>query len=84
MMPELIQAEASCRLGVDYPMPIVEHREAVQFARARFTELRKRRDYREAARGVMLRHGSRKGARGRSTKRSGQSDQQQCEFNFVQ
>jgi deoxyribodipyrimidine photo-lyase len=84
MMPELIQAEARCRLGVDYPMPIVEHREAVQFARARFTELRKRRDYREAARGVMLRHGSRKGARGRSTKRSGQSDQQQCEFNFVQ
>ncbi len=83
MMPELIQIEAGCRLGVDYPLPIVDHREAVQFARARFTELRQREDYRDAARGVLQRHGSRKGGRGGSTKRSPKSNNHQAEFNFA-
>ena len=87
-MPDLIQIETGCQLGVDYPLPIVEHREAVRFARARFTELRQLPEYREASRAVLQRHGSRKGrsgrGRGRGTKRAKQAnDSPQGEFNFT-
>jgi deoxyribodipyrimidine photo-lyase len=59
-MPELIQIESNCRIGVDYPYPIVDHKEAVKQARAHFAALRKRDDYWQAARAVIERHGSRK------------------------
>jgi deoxyribodipyrimidine photo-lyase len=59
-MPELIQMEVDCRLGVDYPFPVVDHKKAVSEARAHFTALRKRDDYWEESRAVMQRHGSRK------------------------
>ena len=88
MMPDLIQIETGCQLGVDYPLPIVEHREAVRFARDRFTELRQLPEYREASRAVLQRHGSRKGRSGRGggrgTKRAKQAnDSPQGEFNFT-
>lgn len=59
------QVAAGCRIGQDYPLPIVDHKEAVRKARAAFSELRKRDDYWEAANAVMQRHGSRKSS-GRS------------------
>lgn len=65
-MPELKQVEARCRLGKDYPLPIVDHKEAVRFARSRFAELRKRDDYWLHSKKVMQRHGSRKSADNRN------------------
>lgn len=68
-MPELIQLEANCRIGVDYPPPVVDHMEAVKRARAHFSALRKRDDYWEAARKVMELHGSRKSGESRQRPR---------------
>ena len=65
-MPELIQLESNCQLGKDYPVPIVDHKEAVRHARSRFAELRKRDAYWESAREVMKRHGSRKTSESRN------------------
>ncbi len=64
-MPELKQVEAKCRLGKDYPLPIVDHKEAVRHARACFAELQKRDDYWRYAKEVMQRHGSRKSSNNR-------------------
>lgn len=77
-MPELKQVQANLRLGHDYPLPIVDHKEAVKFARARFAELRKRDDYWESSREVMQRHGSRKGSgnRNRPTRPNKQTENQ--------
>ncbi|MGK0456758.1 MAG: deoxyribodipyrimidine photo-lyase, partial [Zhongshania aliphaticivorans] len=52
-MSEHAQVGANCKLGVDYPLPVVDHKEAVRYARARFSELRKRDDYWQSAREVM-------------------------------
>ena len=44
-MPEQKQVECGCRLRVDYPLPVVDHKEAVRHARSCFSTLRKRDDY---------------------------------------
>jgi deoxyribodipyrimidine photo-lyase len=54
------QHEAGCRIGVDYPMPMVDLTAAVQAARQRLSQLRQQPGYREAALAVFARHGSRK------------------------
>jgi deoxyribodipyrimidine photo-lyase len=59
-MPDTVQQDSRCRLGTDYPRPVVDHSEAVRHARRCFSELRDRDDYWQAAREVMRRHGSRK------------------------
>jgi deoxyribodipyrimidine photo-lyase len=59
-MPTAAQAGAGCVLGQHYPKPVVDHTEAVRAARAKFTELKRRAEHREAARRVFIRHGSRK------------------------
>jgi len=64
-MPDKVQGEARCQLGKTYPLPIVDHQEAVRQARAKFAELRQSDAYWQHAQEVMRRHGSRK----RSTKR---------------
>jgi deoxyribodipyrimidine photo-lyase len=82
-MPELKQVEASCRLGKDYPYPIVDHKEAVQQARAHFAELRKRDDYWDYAKKVMERHGSRKSSENRARPgRSVKKQNNQKEMNL--
>lgn len=59
-MPDEVQLAAGCVIGNQYPRPVVDHTEAVRWARSRFTELKKRAGYREEARAVFARHGSRK------------------------
>jgi len=82
-MPELIQLQSNCRIGVDYPRPIVDHKEAVREARAAFSALRKREDYWEASREVMQRHGSRKSRKtGNRPKRPQREASSQTEINF--
>jgi deoxyribodipyrimidine photo-lyase len=51
---------ASCTLGVDYPLPIVNDKQAMQAAKDRMYGLRKTAEAREEASGVQARHGSRK------------------------
>ena len=66
LLPDQMQSKYQCRLGRDYPLPIVDHKEAVKFARGQFAMLRQRKDYWACAREVMQRHGSRKKSGNRS------------------
>ena len=66
LLPDQMQLKYQCRLGRDYPLPIVDHKEAVKFARGQFAMLRQRKDYWACAREVMQRHGSRKKSGNRS------------------
>ena len=50
----------AAEIGRDYPLPIVDHKEVVKFARGQFAMLRQWDDYWDCAREVMQRHGSRK------------------------
>jgi deoxyribodipyrimidine photo-lyase len=72
------QAAAGCRIGVDYPAPIVEHDAAVKAAKARIYAMRRTDEARQESQKVFAKHGSRKrpmrrraaggGARGRREK----------------
>jgi deoxyribodipyrimidine photo-lyase len=59
-MPELLQMERGIRIGIDYPYPIVDLKQAVQHARSHFSELRKNPAFRNASQAVLVKHGSRK------------------------
>ncbi len=58
-MPAEVQRASGCRIGRDYPEPIVDHRRAVAEARARIQEVRRSEEARRLAREVYRRHGSR-------------------------
>lgn len=60
------QSQAGCRIGHDYPAPIVEHSVAYKAARDRMYAIRRRDDAKREAAQVVKKHGSRK----RSTKSS--------------
>ena len=59
-MPELLQLMVGCRIGADYPAPIVDHKAAYRHAQARIFALRGTTEARAEARSVFLKHGSRK------------------------
>ncbi len=59
-MPAELQGRCGCRIGPDYPAPIVEHAAAVKEARERIAAIRGRSGTRTEARVVFVRHGSRK------------------------
>jgi deoxyribodipyrimidine photo-lyase len=59
-MPLEQQSAAGCRIGVDYPAPIVDHATAYREARLKIALARREPAAREEARRVFLRHGSRK------------------------
>jgi deoxyribodipyrimidine photo-lyase len=80
-MPDAAQAEADCRIGQDYPHPVVDHQAAVKHARRQFAELRHRDDYWAAAREVMHRHGSRKSTEKRP-KRARKKPNEQSELRL--
>ena len=54
-----MQLKYKCILGKDYPNPIVEHKEAVKFAREKISIARKDNDYRLKSNKVFNKHGSR-------------------------
>ena len=54
------QIRYRCRMGVDYPPPIVEHTAAVRFAKTRIFEVRQSEAAMAMARQVYEKHGSRK------------------------
>lgn len=59
-MPVEQQFASGCRIGSDYPPPIVDHATAYREARAKIAVLRRQPTAREEAKKVFLRHGSRK------------------------
>ena len=58
-MPASMQAEAGCRVGRDYPAPVVEHAAAYARARERLGAIRQTEFARREAQRVYARHGSR-------------------------
>ena len=54
------QSKAGCRIGKDYPEPIVDHREAYSRARKRMGEFKARPETKEQSERVQKQHGSRR------------------------
>lgn len=67
-MPLSIQERVGCRIDVDYPAPIVEHRAAYKRARERMTRVRSSESAKTEAQRIYQKHGSRRrpGGSGRS------------------
>ena len=59
-MPLMLQSASGCRIGKDYPKPVVDHLKAYRAAHARINEVRRRDGSRNEAKRVMQKHGSRK------------------------
>ena len=59
-MPGLVQISAGCRIGRDYPPPIVDHKSAYAAARKRISDVRKTEAAKAEARRVYRKHGSRR------------------------
>ena len=59
LMPILMQTEAGCRVGQDYPAPIVTHADAYTQARERMGAIRRTDFARREAQRVYARHGGR-------------------------
>ncbi|MFM6989700.1 MAG: FAD-binding domain-containing protein [Rhodoferax sp.] len=59
-MEESVQRMVGCIVGVDYPLPIVDEKEALKTAKDRMYGLRKTEQAREESNAVQARHGSRK------------------------
>ncbi|MCG5496412.1 FAD-binding domain-containing protein [Ectothiorhodospira variabilis] len=68
-MPAALQREFGCRIGHDYPAPIVDHEQAAREARARFKGVRGEAASRQERDGIQQRHGSRRRPSARTTTR---------------
>jgi len=66
-MPVNLQRQYACRMGHDYPAPIVDHEQAARQARERLHAAYRGEAAREASRQVFARHGSRKPRRTKAT-----------------
>lgn len=60
-IPPLIQMEAGCRIGIDYPEPIVDLEESYHRAKKRIFEWKSKPAVKRQAQKVYLKHGSREG-----------------------
>ena len=67
LMPANVQRSAGCRIGEDYPAPLVNHDAAAKRARDEIYRLRKRPDVQARARQVVADHGSRRRRNRRSS-----------------
>jgi deoxyribodipyrimidine photo-lyase len=61
--PRLIQEQAGCLLGRDYPLPIIDLQSATRYARESVWGVRKGRDFRDEAQAIFEKHGSRQSRR---------------------
>lgn len=59
-MTPLEEQDAECRIGIDYPAPIIDHMAAARAAREMVYSRRKSPGFREEADRIQARHGSRK------------------------
>lgn len=70
-MSEAEQRAAGCVLGVDYPLPLLDHKQAAREARDKVWAVRQGEAFRHTADAIQQRHGSRRS--GLKTPRSGVS-----------
>ena len=68
-MPPLLAASIGFRAGLDYPLPIVEHRAAIAAAKLRVAVVRRSTGAKDEAQRVYVKHGSRKPTPTRTGKR---------------
>jgi deoxyribodipyrimidine photo-lyase len=60
LMPESLQREYGCHIGVDYPAPLVDIGEALKLAKLKFSQLNANRDDAGETLSIIKRHASRK------------------------
>lgn len=60
LLPETQQRASGCRIGRDYPAPLVNHDEAVAHARRRIAEFRRKPELAAEVETVFAKHGSRR------------------------
>jgi len=70
-MTEAEQQESACVLGVDYPLPLLDHKQAAREARDKVWAVRQGEAFRRTADAIQQRHGSRRS--GLKTPRAGVS-----------
>lgn len=68
-MKKTLLNQSDCVIGEDYPMPIVDHKEAIRHARAKLSEVRKQEGFRDESRKVFDKLGSRKKKSSRKPKK---------------
>ncbi len=73
LMPESLQAEYGCNIGVDYPAPIVDIAHALKLARAAFTQLKRSSQHSAQTAQIIQKHASRKPNKHRSSVSRSQS-----------
>jgi deoxyribodipyrimidine photo-lyase len=59
-MPQDLQSQIGCRMGYDYPMPIVDHRRAYRQAQEKIFAIRQSKPALEESKRIYVKHGSRK------------------------
>ena len=69
LMTRAEQVACGVQVGCDYPLPIVDHKEAIAHARARFAAVRRDPQVRAEAQRVLRKHGSRKRTHSRARKK---------------
>ncbi len=79
-MDDTGQKRNRCIVGVDYPAPIVDHKNAIKSAREKISRVRKQENFRENAHKVYDKHGSRKSKSKREPKR--QATQKQMSLDL--
>ncbi|MBN2646957.1 MAG: deoxyribodipyrimidine photo-lyase [Thiotrichales bacterium] len=67
------QEAFGCRLGQDYPLPIVEHEAAARHAKAELAKVRKNTEAKNLSQAVFIKHGSRQKTRQKTPKTSKKS-----------
>ena len=77
LMPKNVQRESGCRIGTDYPAPIVNHEAAAKRAKDRIFALRKDPAVQTEADEVLDQHGSRRGSRSRASSSDASANGQQ-------
>jgi len=60
LMPTSMQVSTGCRIGVDYPKPVVDHRTAYRAARTKLDQWRRTTRARTESKRVYKKHGSRR------------------------
>ncbi|PEN14687.1 deoxyribodipyrimidine photolyase [Longibacter salinarum] len=71
LAPPQVQVRSGCRIGKQYPKPIVRHETAARRARKVIGEVRKRPEVQQQAKQVLDQHGSRRHRSRRKTTQSG-------------
>jgi deoxyribodipyrimidine photo-lyase len=69
LMTRAEQVACGVQVGCDYPLPIVDHKEAIAHARARFAAVRRDPQVRAEAQRALRKHGSRKRTHSRARKK---------------